>query len=139
MEKKTELQEYPSFGALARSAMVIGIPLIPLALIVSITVIVGLIGTMAIGLKGMLVLVISVPLLIMLRTISATDDRAIYILGFEVLCLLKRRNANAFGGTTTFLSTRYGRYKHDYQRFIKQNSQLTTSSCRYATKAKSSR
>ena len=137
--EKTELQEYPTFGALARSAMVFGIPLMPLSIIVAITVIFGMIGTMFMGLKGMLVFVISIPLLLMLRTISATDDRAINILGYEVLCLFKRRNANAFNGTTTFLATRYGRNKHDYQRLAQQNFKRTASSRGHATKAKSPR
>lgn len=116
-----ELDDYPTFNALARSAMILGIPIIPFILISVTTVILGMIGLMIVGLQGMLILVISIPLLLMLRTISATDDRAVNILGYELLCVLKRKNAKAFGDTNTILATKYGRNRHDYQRFTRQN------------------
>lgn len=121
-----ELEEYPTFGALARSAMVAGIPIMPLAIIASITVICFMIGSIFWGLKALLILLITVPLILMLRTISATDDRAINILGYELLCLIKRRNARAFNNTNTILACQYGRNKHDYYRLAKQLTTKTT-------------
>ncbi|SUA61631.1 type IV secretion system protein VirB3 [Oligella urethralis] len=131
-----ELNEYPTFGALARSAMAFGIPIMALAVIMGVTVIFMMIGIMTVGVKGMLILTITIPLLLMIRTISKTDDRAINVLAFELLCLLKRRNAKAFWGTNTILSAKYGLNKNDYIRLNKQIAEQTAGSRRLAAKNK---
>ena len=86
-----------------------------------------------IGGKALWVMALTIPILGLLKTISATDDGAVKILAYEVYCLFKRKNAKIFGGTTTVLATKYGRQKNDYQRFIEQNAKPTNRPRRFST------
>ncbi|WP_071058028.1 VirB3 family type IV secretion system protein [Pelistega sp. MC2] len=121
-----ELEEYPTFGALARSAMVMGVPLVPLIIIGVVSTFIALIGLATIGLGALLVFAVALPLVFMLRAISQTDDRALNILAYELMCFFKRKNTKAFWGTNTVLAAQYGRQKNDYQRLYQQTTENTT-------------
>lgn len=86
-----DLPEYPTFNGLSRSAMIWGIPIMALALIVGVSMVISLILLQFIGLQGFLAFALAIPLLFMLKSISANDDQAMNILWYEVLCLLKKK------------------------------------------------
>lgn len=134
-----DLQEYPTFNGLSRSAMIWGIPIMALALIVGVSMIISLILMQFIGLQGFFAFVIAIPLLLMIKSISANDDQAINILGYEVACLLKKNNSKAFSGTNTILATKFGNRKDDYNRLVKENIESANRSRRLLAKNKSSR
>ncbi|WP_066570580.1 VirB3 family type IV secretion system protein [Snodgrassella sp. CFCC 13594] len=114
--------EQPTFGGLARQAMVLGVPLPALAIC-------GFVGLMAVlgtmpflqG-KALFFLLLPVPVVAFLRTICANDDQALKIIMAETQWFLRRRNAKLFNGTTTILATKYGRQLSDYQRFFDEGT-----------------
>lgn len=125
--------EQPTFGGLARQAMVLGVPLPALAVS-------GFIGLMAVlgtmpflqG-KALFLLLLPVPVIAFLHTICANDDQALRIIMAETRWFLRRRNARLFNGTTTILATKYGRQLSDYQRFFEQGTQRPA--CRFRLSA----
>lgn len=119
--------EYPTYGALEREAMFLGVPLMPAAMVIIAFLLLILIGmSITKSSKTLLLLVPAFVILMYMKQVSAKDDQALRIIGIELLCFFYRRNAKIFGGTHTIVSTRYGRRQDDYKRFIEQNTQLTT-------------
>ncbi|MBK1781609.1 VirB3 family type IV secretion system protein [Advenella sp. WQ 585] len=129
MEEKT----FPTYGALSRSAIVMGIPLVPMAALIGCTMVVTMFFLTFIGGKALLLTVIPIPILFVFKTVSKNDDRALNILGYELLCFFYRRNARLFNKTTTILGTKYGQKLNDYQRFFEQRSEAAGRSVRFST------
>lgn len=126
---------YPTFGALARSAMVLGIPLPALAVCGFIGLMATLMAMPFLSGKALLFLLLPVPVLLFLRTICANDTQALTIIMTETRWFLSRRNIKLFNGTTTILSTKYGRTPSDYQRFFEQNTQAAACAARLSAQS----
>lgn len=126
--------EYKTFGALERQVMFLGVPLVPAAIVVIVSLLIALIGMSILKTpKTLLILVPALVVLMFMKQISAKDDQALRIVGIEILCFLQRKNAKFFGGTNTVLATKYGRNLNDYQRFLEQNTQNATSHFQLST------
>lgn len=122
---QTDEKTFPTYGALSRSAMVWGIPLMPLAALMGGTLVLTMLCFTFLGGKALLIILIPIPILFVFKTVSRTDDRALNILGYELLCFFYRRNARLFNNTTTVLGIKYGKKINDYQRFFEQRSEKT--------------
>lgn len=101
-------KKYSSLNGLGRTAMLAGIPLIPAICIVVGFVFVSFILQIFLGILAFASIFLLIPILIFLRQLTATDDRALRIFGLELLAIFKRRNYKFFGKTLTFLSSEYG-------------------------------
>lgn len=122
----------PSFNALGRVAMVWGVPLIPLSVVTLISMLLFTAGMVFIGGKAMYFLLLPLPFIAFFKSVSAKDDQALRIIGLEVLWFLRRRNVRIFNGTTTVLSTKFGRDIHAYQRFFAQNPATAAGNGRFS-------
>lgn len=118
--------EYPTFNGLNRQAMIWGVPLIPFMVCVFVLMMLFMMAMTFLGGKSLLILLLVIPIFLALRSISANDDQAFKIYGIEIKWYLRRQHAELFNGTTTIVSTKYGRQTSDYQRFFQQNFQETT-------------
>ena len=114
----TEDKGLPTYGALSRTAMFFGMPVLPLAFVLVGSTILTVIGFMIIGGSALFIMLVPVPILAALRTFSANDDKAIEIIGYEVRVFLNRKNADLFNNTTTILGTKLGRHHNDYCRLF---------------------
>lgn len=118
--------EYPTFNGLNRQAMILGAPLIPFMACFFVLMMLFMITMTFLGGKSLFILLLVIPIFLALRSISANDDQAFKIYGLEIKWYLRRQHAELFNGTTTIVSTKYGRQTSDYQRFFQQNFQETT-------------
>ena len=112
--------ECPTFNALSREAMVWGIPLVALAISGFITVMAVMMALPFLQGKAMLFLLLPIPFLLFLKTISANDDQAFKIILLEVQWFFRKKNIKLFNGTLTIISTKFGRNLNDYERFFEQ-------------------
>ena len=126
-------RECPTFNALDREAMVWGIPLIALAISGFITVMAFMATLPFLKGKALLLLLLPIPFLLFLKTISANDNQAFKIILLEMKWFFRKKNIKLFNGTTTILSTKFGRDLNDYQRFFEQHTKKTASSIRFST------
>lgn len=101
-------KKYSSLNGLGRTAMIAGVPLIPVIIIVVGFVFLSFLLQIFFGAIAFLSIIFLIPIFIFLRQITATDDRALRIFWLEMLCVLKRKNYNIFGNTLTFLASEYG-------------------------------
>lgn len=95
---------YPNYGALARPAMMMGVPVAAFASVFIASTLLTLFGFLLIGGKGLLALLLPVPILLLFRQLCANDDHALSVIGFELMCLFKKRNAKYFNKTLTIVS-----------------------------------
>ncbi len=116
---------YPTFNALGRAAMILGIPVIPLALVMGGSLALTMLMLSVLKGKALLFMLIPIPVVIFMKTVSSKDDQALKIIGYELMCWFYRRNASFFNGTTTILATHFGRNLNDYQRFVEQHTEKT--------------
>lgn len=124
-EKHGEKNGYPTFNALGRAAMILGIPVIPLALVMGGSLALTMLMLSVLKGKALLFMLIPIPVVIFMKTVSSKDDQALKIIGYELMCWFYRRNASFFNGTTTILATHFGRNLNDYQRFVEQHTEKT--------------
>jgi len=124
-DKHYEKNGYPTFNALGRAAMVLGIPVIPLALVMGGSLALTMLLLSVLKGKALLFMLIPIPVVIFMKTVSSNDDQALKIIGYELMCWFYRRNAAIFNGTTTILATHFGRNLNDYQRFVEQHTEKT--------------
>lgn len=126
-------KECPTFNALDREAMVFGIPLIALAISGLVTVMAIMATLPFLQGKALLLILLPIPFLFFLRTISANDDQAFKIISLEMKWLFRKRNIKLFNGTLTIISTKFGRNLNDYERFFEQCSKKTACAIRLST------
>lgn len=131
--------EYPTFNGLNRQAMIWGVPLIPFMACVFVLMMLFMTTMTFLGGKSLFILLLIIPIFIALKSISASDDQAFKIYQFEIKWFLYRRHAELFNGTTTIVSTKYGRQLNDFQRFFQQSVQEPTRSIRISTQNQPSR
>lgn len=110
-------KEYPSYNALDRTAMFMGVPLLPAVLLLVVALLIFLVGGNTFGIAGFMFGFVVFPVFLFLRQISETDDRALYILYLEIVFRLKRVAFSEFGNTLTMTPERY----LDYEAVILQN------------------
>lgn len=113
-------QEFPIFGGISREVMVWGVPIMPLAFVAVGSTVIAMIAMMLIGGAGLLFMLVPVPIFFGMKTLTANDDKALQIVGMELLIFFKRRNVRIFNGTTTVVGTKLGRDKDDYTRFFQK-------------------
>lgn len=92
---------YPVYGALARPPMVMGVPLTVVGLIAVTSILCTLIGFILFGGHALLIMLIPIPLLLALRQLCVNDDQAVHIIGYEILCFFRKKNAKFFNNTFT--------------------------------------
>ena len=102
-----DFKEDPSYNALDRTAMFMGVPLLPAVLLLMVTLLIFLVGGNTFGVAGFMFGFIVFPVFLFLRQISQTDDKALYILYLEIVFRLKRVAFDEFGNTLTFVPERY--------------------------------
>lgn len=102
-----DFKEYPSYNALDRTAMFMGVPLLPAVLLLMVALLIFLVGGNTFGVAGFMFGFIVFPVFLFLRQISQTDDKALYILYLEIVFRLKRVAFDEFGNTLTFVPERY--------------------------------
>lgn len=118
-------KKYSSLNGLGRTAMLAGIPLIPAICIVVGFVFISFLLQIFFGAIAFLSVIFLIPIFLFLRQVTATDDRALRILGLELMCIWKRKNYNLFGNTLTFLASEYGaNVKAIKQYFEKSNKRI---------------
>lgn len=106
-----DFKEYPSYNALDRTAMFMGVPLLPAVLLLMVALLIFLVGGNMFGVAGFLFGFIVFPVFLFLRQISQTDDKALYILYLEIMFRLKRVAFSEFGNTLTMAPERYLRHE----------------------------
>ena len=128
-------RQCPTFNALSREAMVLGIPLIALAITGFMTVMATMMAMPFLNGKALFLLLLPIPFLLFLKTVSANDDQAFKIILLEVKWFFRKKNIRLFNGTTTILSTKFGRDLNDYQRFFEQNTKKPACSIRFSAES----
>jgi type IV secretion system protein VirB3 len=117
-----ERAKYPSYNALARVAMLKGVPLVAAILIAFFSLVTGTLGALFLGPGGLLLAAIGVPLFFYCRDTCKDDDQALRITWLEFKCWLGKLNAKYYGGTYTLAPMKYGRRKHVYKRYFKDQA-----------------
>lgn len=123
MEDEYFKPQYASYNAMARSPMVGGIPFMPFLLVGCFSMLAGTFGGLWFGLIGWLFGLPGIPVLLFVRTLSSTDDRAIEILLIELKWLvLKKMGGNSviFNGAMHISPVGYGRKLKDITRFFEE-------------------
>lgn len=113
---------YPSYNALARVAMLKGVPLVVAILLAFFSLGAGMLGAVFLGPGGLLLAAIGVPIFFYCRDTCKDDDQALRIALLEIKCWLGKRNAKYFGGTYTLSPAKYGRREHVYKRYFKDQA-----------------
>lgn len=109
---------FNTYGALARPPMFFGIPIHVLVSVLLFFIVAALLGVNLIGGKGLLILFIAIPILLVARTLCQNDDQALSIIGFELMCFFMRKNTRFFKNTFTVVPDRQERVK-DIQSFFR--------------------
>ncbi len=112
-------ESFPTYGALARSAMIFGVPIVPLFFMVLIFAFLLLMTLPILGIKAFLFPALAVPIIVFMKQISKNDDKALEMIGYEIYCFTFRRNTKFFNNATTILGTTYKEDKDAYNRFFK--------------------
>ncbi len=116
-----EETEYVSFNGLGRNAMVFGVPYMVALGICSATALLAMLALMFVGPLGLLTFLLAVPVLVFIRFICETDDRAIDIFMLEIKWALIKMVSGLskyFGGTLTLSPMTYGRRFIDVKRYF---------------------
>lgn len=111
---------FPSYNGLDRVVSFFGVPLVPLAIILVVLLLGALLAQKLFGIIGFTFLALGFPVILFLRYISETDDRAMYILALELLFKRKRKYYQEFGNTLTYLPMKYLRNGKYIQQILKQ-------------------
>ena len=115
--------EYVSYNGLGRSPVIWGIPYMVMLFVGSFGLLFGMLCGLKFGPLGWLFGLIVVPILIFIKMISATDDKAIDILMIELKWAIRkffRGNSEYYGGTLTITPTTYGRKIKNVKRYFEK-------------------
>lgn len=121
---------YLSYNAMARSPMVFGIPFMPMLVVGTGAIMLGLAGSVVLGGVGWLLALVCVPILLFVKMISVTDDRAAFILIFEIKWYFVKKfsgNSVFFNGAMFVSPLKFGRKVKDVKRFFEQHFEKTIS------------
>jgi type IV secretion system protein VirB3 len=111
---------YSSYGALARPAMFFGVPVSAFGIVFIASTILTLLGFLLFGGKGLLILLLPVPILLLFRTLCANDDQALSVIGFEIMCFFRKRNGKFFNKTFTIAADKKENLQ-DYVGFFRRH------------------
>jgi type IV secretion system protein VirB3 len=100
---------YPAYAGLGRTAMFWGVPLMAALVVFTVSVAAALTGAATLGPGGLLLAIPGAPVFYYCRQTCASDDQALRIVWFELLCFFDRTNSRCFGRTYTLAPIRYGR------------------------------
>ena len=131
--------EYATYDGLGRRAYVFGMPMIPAILIVIFFLVIGLFLMPVLEIKAMLVSVLALPCLWFLRTVTARDDQALRITVLELMWWFHRRNTVFTGNTLLISATKFERSRHDYLRFLGEDSEKAARAARLFAECQSTR
>lgn len=93
MDEKTDkyvVKEFASLNGLGRPAMFFGVPLVAGLVVVAIAITTSFLAQIKFGMLGFLIFFLFIPILIVIRQLTSTDDHALRILFFEVKFFLKK-------------------------------------------------
>lgn len=116
---------YVSYNGLGRNSMVFGVPYMAALAIGSGTAMLAMFALIRFGPPGLLVFLLAVPVLIFIRFICETDDKAIDIFLLEAKWSLIKAVSGLskyFGGTLTLSPITYGRKRADVKRYFEANN-----------------
>lgn len=117
-----QYREFSSYNGLDRTALFLGIPLLPAILLLTLSVVVMFIGLFFFGVFGFLFALLLTPFAFFMRSITYNDDKALEMMLLELRFLAKRKAYDEFGKTLTYQPERYLRYKEvNEQNFILTN------------------
>lgn len=102
--------------------MLKGVPLVAVILISFLGLVAGTLGALLLGPGGLLLAATGVPIFFYCRETCKDDDQALRIALLEFKCWLTKQNAKYFGGTYTLAPMKYGRRKHVYKRYFKDQA-----------------
>ena len=131
--------EYDTYDGLSRVVSVMGFPLVPSILFFFVFLFITMFAMRFFGLKALAILLLTVPLLLFLKIMTAHDDQAIRIIGIEIYWRLQRRNAGIFGDTFTLLPTKFGNVRDDYYRFAREEHDKAAVAARLFAEVQSAR
>lgn len=130
LENEYQKPCYLSYNAMARSPMVFGIPFMPMLVIGTVSIVLGVVGSVLMGGVGWLLALIGIPILLFVKMISATDDRAAFILMIELKWYFIKKisgNSGLYNGAMFVSPIKFCRKVKDVRYFFKQYSEKTIS------------
>jgi type IV secretion system protein VirB3 len=132
-EKLTVKTIMPNYNGLSRAGLIpkIGMPIVPTLISIVVPLFISMIGLSFLGNKAFSIMLISIPLLGFIWTVTQDDDQALRVIGYSVKWLTLRRNYFLFGQTNTVLAVKYGRQKNDYIQFFEEHSKKTRQEYQY--------
>ena len=110
--------EYLTYAGVNRSALILGVPMIPMVVILIFFFSAARFAMPLLQNKTWAIVLLALPCLWFLREVTAKDDQALRILGLELYWWFQRRNMKQHGNTFAIYATQYGRERNDYIRFI---------------------
>ena len=110
--------EYLTYAGVNRSALILGVPMIPMVVILIFFFSAAMFAMPLLQNKAWAIVLLALPCLWFLREVTAKDDQALRILGLELYWGFQRRNMKQHGNTFAIYATQYGRERNDYIRFI---------------------
>lgn len=124
-EDEVKPEEYISYNGLGRSPVIWGIPYMFILFVGSGALLFGMLCGLMFGPLGWLVALVALPVLIFVKIISATDDKAVDILIIEMKWMLLKTfsgTAKFFGGLLTLAPTTYGRRRRNVKRYFEERT-----------------
>lgn len=114
-----KVKEFSSLNGLGRPAMMFGVPLMVGLIIVAIAVALSFIAQVKYGMLGFLTILFFIPVILVIRQMTATDDHALRVLFFEVKFWFKKVFAGkkVYDGKFYIISS--NNLKHDIAYFRK--------------------
>lgn len=113
--------QYMSYNAMARSPMVAGIPFMPFLMVGCFSMLASTFGGLWFGLVGWSFGSPGILILIFIRMLSATDDKAVQILLIELKWYFIKKmggNSDLFNGAMHIAPMPYGRKLKDVKRLF---------------------
>ena len=110
--------EYLTYAGINRSALILGMPMIPMVLIIIFFATAAMFAMPVLENRAWAIVLLALPCLWFLREVTAKDDQALRILGLELYWFFQQRNMKLHNNTFAIYATRYGRQHHEYIRII---------------------
>jgi type IV secretion system protein VirB3 len=115
--------EYISYNGLGRNPSIWGVPYMTGLIIMSVSLLGGMLLGTFVGPAGWLFALIGIPLILFVKMICMTDDKAVGILLLEAKWVLIKAlsgNARFHGGTMAIAPTTYGRKLRNVKRYFEK-------------------
>ncbi|MDD2892531.1 MAG: VirB3 family type IV secretion system protein [Halothiobacillaceae bacterium] len=122
MSEGTGKKGYITYNGMARTSMPMGVPYMALMSLLSVGAMSSMLAGNIFGPVGWLVGLLVVPILFFIKTISATDDKAMRLLWLEVVWAARKLffgNSSFYGGAMAIAPISYKRKYKDVKRAFK--------------------